>query len=130
MSQVLRIFGPLLFLGMLAASFGVAKAAQIQLNTGSPYKCIAVDGGDTANGTPVILYSCSGGPEDRWNYVQWSILPPNQIYLVNSACASCGWSYGLCLDRSGGPTVGGGTQLVVNPCTGGSTTASQTWVLR
>ncbi|MGA3077714.1 MAG: hypothetical protein ABSG56_29040 [Bryobacteraceae bacterium] len=69
MSRILRVFGTLALLGMLAASMGPANAAQIQLNTGAPYLCAVVEGGNTAAGTPVIAYSCSGGPEDQWEFV-------------------------------------------------------------
>ena len=159
MSHIPRVFRILSLLGMLAG-LAPANAAQIQLNGNSPYKCIAVENGNTANGTPVILYSCSGGPEDRWNYgdgqfqgigtangvtmcldvkgqgttagtlvdlyqcngkqnQQWELSGNGEIYGVQS---------GMCLDSKGGPSVGGGTQLVINPCS--STAASQVWLVR
>jgi len=143
-------------LGLLAASLGPANAAQIQLN--GAFKCVAVAGSKTANGTPVIAFSCSGGPEDRWNYVNgqfqgigtangaamcldvkgggvtagtlvdlWPCgTQPNQQWEVegNQIVAL---EAGMCLDSSGGPKAGGGTQLVINVC---STAASQDWIVR
>ena len=158
MTQILRILGILELLGMLGLTMGLAQAAQIQLNGNSPYQCVVVNGASTADGTAVIAYTCSGGPEDQWNYVngqlqgigtangssmcldvygqgttagtpvdlwpcngqqnqQWQ-MTGGSIFSVQS---------GMCLDSSGGPSVGGGTQLIINPC---STSASQSWILR
>ncbi|HUD98763.1 MAG TPA: RICIN domain-containing protein [Bryobacteraceae bacterium] len=70
MSLTLRILGTLAVVGMLAASTGPANAAQIQLNGNKPYLYVAVQGSSTADGTAVIAYSCSGGPNDQWNWVE------------------------------------------------------------
>jgi hypothetical protein len=154
--------------GMLAASMGPANAAQLQLNAGAPYLCAVVQGGNTAPGTPVIAYSCSGGPEDQWNYVagqlqgigtangkatcldlqaggtapgtlvvlnacngaqtqQWQMLAGQSDGLPASTLINAYSGSGTCMDISGGPPVGGGTQLVVNTCTG---VPSQNWIVR
>ena len=158
MTQILRVLGILELLGMLGLTVGLAQAMQIQLNGNSPYQCVVVNGASTADGTAVIAYTCSGGPEDQWNFVngqlqgigtangssmcldvfgqgttagtpvdlwpcngqenqQWQI-QGGSIFSVQS---------GMCLDSSGGPSVGGGTQLIINPC---STSASQSWIVR
>ena len=162
MSYNLRIFETLTVLGLLAASLGPAKAAQLQLNTSSPHSCAVVEGGNTASGTPVIAYSCSGGPEEQWEYVngqllgigtangksmcldvtangiapgtlvdlwpcnggfnqQWSIIDGSIVTAEPEAMGD------LCLDSEGGPSTGGGTQLVINECTYGP---SQNWIVR
>lgn len=154
MIQILRILGTLAALGILAVGL---DAAQIQQGSNN-YKCVAVNGGKTANGTAVIAYSCSGGPEDQWNYVfgqlqgigsadgtykcldvkgqgttagtlvdLWSCTShPNQQWEIEGG-AIIGVQSQMCLDSSGGPKVGGGTQLVINTCTGVS---SQNWTVR
>ena len=159
MTHILQVLGTLSLLVVLA-SLAPANAAQIQLNGNSPYKCIAVANGDTANGTPVILYSCSGGPEDRWNYGDGQFLgigtangksmcldvkaqgttagtlvdlyqcngQQNQQWEIYGNGAIYGVQSGMCLDSKGGTSVGGGTQLVINPCS--STAASQVWLVR
>jgi hypothetical protein len=136
-----------------------ANAAEIQLNSNAPHLCVAVENSDTANGTPVIAYSCSGGPNDRWNYINGQfqgigtdaessmcldvkgqgtasgtlvdLWPCNgqqnqQWEIINGSLI--GVQSGKCLDSSGGPSVGGGTQLVINTCNGSA--SSQNWILR
>jgi len=165
-----RILGTLPLLGLLAASLGLANAAQIQLNSGAPFLCVTVEGGNTAPGTPVIAYSCSGGPEDQWQFVdgqlegigtangvstcldlQGGVAVAGALVVLNTCngAASQQWSNDLqegpgstlytgivvsvpiisvaCLDSSGGPSVGGGTQLVINPC---AIVKSQNWIVR
>lgn len=166
MSHILRILGTLPLLGILGASFSPAKAAELRLNTTGASVCAAVEGSKTANGTPVIAYSCSGAANYRWNYVAGQFLgigtangvsmcldvkgngtTPGtlvQLYACNgglnqqwemvngtffglpASTVILGLGSALCLDSSGGPSSGGGTQLVMNKCTGG---ASQNWSL-
>ena len=157
MEGVVRSVTLLSAMVILAISLGHAHAAQIQQGS-SPYKCVAVNGGNTANGTAVIAYSCSGGPEDQWNYIDGQLqgigtangtsmcldvkgqgptagtlvdLWPcngqqNQQWEIQS-----GFIFGvqsqMCLDSFGGPKVGGGTQLVINPCISAN---SQIWTVR
>ena len=40
-----------------------------------------VKGSKTANGTPVILYSCGGQPNEQWNYK-----PDGQLYGLGNKC--------------------------------------------
>jgi len=142
----------------------ILRRTEIEQNTNAPHLCVADQGGNTANGTPVIAYSCSGAFNDEWNFngghitgigtangaskcltVPSPVSPGDLVTL--STCTSSGggqnwWVVatsstpfgevtvipgGLCLDSSGGPSVGGGTQLVVNECNGA---ASQNWNLR
>jgi non-reducing end alpha-L-arabinofuranosidase len=144
----------------------IVRHLELQLNTGSPHTCAVVEGSKTANGTPVISYSCSGGFNDEWNLNKGQIQgigtangtskclttagstagslvklstcvsgsATQEWWFENGAgddCPSCGLIFsartGLCLDSSGGPPTGGGTQLVVNDCTGA---ASQNWIVR
>jgi hypothetical protein len=131
-----------------------------------------VEGGNTAPGTPVIAYSCSGGSEDQWQFingqfqgigtangvstcldVQGGVVAAGALVVLNTCdgAASQQWAAGLeatsvppvfytgivsgisiginvaCLDSSGGPSVGGGTQLVINPCGNAKT---QNWIVR
>jgi hypothetical protein len=168
MTDILRtvgIVGMIQLLGTLAAISSPAKAAQLQADGGPPYLCAVVEGGNTASGTPVIAYSCSGGPEDQWSWVGGQLqgigtangkamcldvkgggttpgtlvdLWPcnggsNQQWhtgtgygLIYSKLKS--GSFALCLDSAGGPSVGGGTQLVINYCAAPLT--SQNWFVR
>jgi hypothetical protein len=142
----------------------IMRRTEFELNTDAPHLCVADEAGDTANGTPVIAYSCSGAFNDEWNVVGGEIrgigtangtskcltgasyfseagtpvtlstcngsLDQNWWVLSNTETSSgqiMGYPSGLCLDSSGGPSVGGGTQLVVNECSGGG---SQNWNLR
>ncbi len=169
MTHILRILGTLPLLGLLAASLGLANAAQIQLNSGAPFLCVTVEGGNTAPGTPVIAYSCSGGPEDQWQFVdgqvegigtangvstcldlQGGVVAAGALVVLNTCSGSASqlWAIaspiipgstiftgiynlnaalGACLDSSGGPSVGGGTQLVINPC---ARAKSENWIVR
>lgn len=144
---------------LLTINAGRARALALQLNTNAPYTCVAVEGGLTANGTPVIAYSCSGGFDQQWNYLEGQLIggtgdkcldvadngttagtlvdyytchsSQNQQWLIkageNGTTAIVGVQSGFCLDSSGGPSEGGGTQLVINPCSGAT---SQNWNVR
>jgi WD40 repeat protein len=152
MSYILRAFGILPLLAILAASFCPAHAAQLQVNSNIPFTCASVQGGNTANGTPVILYSCGDGPPQQWNYIDGQLqgigtangvttcLEANGSTsgskVVLSACnggQNQQWYFqdnnvvvvegNLCLDSSPGL----GNQLVVNACTPAT---SQNWIVR
>src|SRR5579863_9245641 len=114
MTHILGRLRTLPLLVILAASLGLANAAQIQLNSGAPFLCVTVEGGNTAPGTPVIAYSCSGGPEDQWQ-------------MVDGQFQGIGTANGVstCLDVQGG-VVAAGALLVLNACNGA---ASQQWVV-
>jgi hypothetical protein len=66
----------------------------------------------------VQLYSCNGGTNQQW-LVSQDLVP--RVTKIQSML-------GLCLDSSGGPSVGGGTQLVINECANAA--ASQNWTVR
>ena len=152
MSYILRAFGILPLLAILAASFCPAHAAQLQVNSNIPFTCASVQGGNTANGTPVILYSCGDGPPQQWNYIDGQLegigtangvttcLEANGSTsgskVVLSACnggQNQQWYFqdnnvvvvegNLCLDSSPGLD----NQLVVNACTPAT---SQNWIVR
>jgi hypothetical protein len=144
---------------LLAVGARPARALALQQNTNAPYTCVAVEGGATANGTPVISYSCSGGFDQQWNYLEGQLIgatgnkcldvadngtiagtlvdyytchgSENQQWLIKAgedgSTAIVGVQSGFCLDSSGGPSKGGGTQLVINPCSGAT---SQNWNVR
>lgn len=140
----------------------ILREMQFQLVPSDPYVCASV--GSSANGSPVISYSCDGAPSQLWNYVNGEIYglgsegTKDKCLTVTAATAgslveldkctgkatqqwfmldwfladggitnAIGIGGGLCLDNSGGPPSGGGTQLVINPCTGA---ASQNWNVR
>jgi hypothetical protein len=167
MKHVLQILPTLQLFGLLAAGVGSASAAQVQVNGNAPYLCAAVQGSNIANGTAVIAYACSGGPNDQWQYIggqlqgigtssagskcldvkgqgttpgtlvdlydcvgqmnqQWVIVDGTDYGLPSSSLIM-GVQSNLCLDSAGGPAVGGGTQLIVNTCTGSE---SQNWIMR
>jgi alpha-glucosidase len=141
-----------------------APAAQLQVSSNAPYMCAAVSGGEIANGTPVIAYSCAAAFGQQWNYVggqfegigttgsksmcldvegnkttagtlvdlyecnggqnqQWQVITT----ATTGTTVIFGVQSSMCLDSSGGPATGGGTQLIINTCNYGS---SQTWIMR
>lgn len=149
-------------LALLLLTLGArpARALALQLNTNAPFTCAAVEGGNAANGTPVINYSCSGGFDQQWNYLEGQFVggvgsnmcldvadngttagtlvdyytchgSQNQQWKIEAgpdgSTAIVGVQSGFCLDSSGGPAEGGGTQLVINPCSGAT---SQNWNVR
>ena len=112
MRYILRILGTLPLLGMLAASLAPANAMEIQRSGKAPFDCIAVDGGNTANGTPVLAAPCTGGPEDRWNYIDGQF---QGLGTFNGAS--------MCLDVKGQGTTAG-TEVDLWPC---GTQQNQQW---
>lgn len=149
----------MLTLLLLAVSARPAGALDLQVNSGAPYVCAAVEGGSTANKTPVIAYSCSGAFDQSWNYIEGQFIggngdkcldvadngttpgtlvdyftchgSENQQWKIEAGrdgtTAIVGVQSGLCLDSSGGPSEGGGTQLIINTCSGAT---SQNWNVR
>jgi hypothetical protein len=151
---------PMVFtLLLLAISARPAHALDLQVNSAAPYVCAAVEGGSSTPGTPVIAYSCSGGFDQQWNYLEGQFIggiadlcldvadngttpgtlvdyytchgSQNQQWTIeagqNGTTAIVGVQSGLCLDSSGGPSEGGGTQLIINTCSGST---SQNWNVR
>ncbi|WP_410639129.1 ricin-type beta-trefoil lectin domain protein [Amycolatopsis sp. lyj-346] len=75
-------------------------------------KCLDASGQGTADGTPVIIWTCSGQANQQWN--------------VNADGTITGVQSGRCLDATGQGTASG-TRLVLWSCHG---QANQKWVLR
>jgi hypothetical protein len=153
MNHILRVLQTISLLGMLAASLGPANAAQLQASSNAPYLCAAVNAAETANGTPVLAYDCSGAFDDQWNYVPsgefqgLGTVKGRSTCLTETSAAPGGlvqlWTCtgnpnqlwyiyngniisedtGYCLDSTTGKVP-----LVVNPCITG--TQSQTWIVR
>jgi hypothetical protein len=73
-------------------------------------KCLDVTGNNPADGTPVILWPCHGGPNQKWTLTKGQI-----VGLANK-----------CLDVSGGSTANG-ARVILWPCHGG---ANQHWQVR
>jgi hypothetical protein len=146
-----------LTLGMVAANHSLANAAQLEVNGSAPHLCASTSGGLAAAGTPVIAFSCSGAFWQQWQYSNGQIYSigttgsgpmcldleggpgqrtpavinpcngnPNQFWYFDGSLIFNAGSR-LCLDSSGGQSVGGGTQLVIQDCYGGT---SQDWSLR
>jgi hypothetical protein len=148
----------------LASQDWIVRQMQFDLNAPAPHTCIAVEGANSANATPVISYSCSGGPgqifEFGTNEIQvigigtskcltpigavagslveiypcagkpiqeWVIETGEDIGISGSTVNQIvNYATGLCLDASGGPSTGGGTQFVTNTCTAAT---SQNWLV-
>jgi hypothetical protein len=80
-----------------------------QLQGLMPNRCLATQNGRMADGTPVVLTSCTGRPSQSWGYYK------NQIYLLGTS---------ECLDSEAGPFQ----QLAIHKCS--ATAPSQKWTLR
>jgi hypothetical protein len=111
-NQTLTVFGALPLLAMLAAGVSPANATVLQINSNAPFVCAAVEGGQTANGTPVLAYSCSVAFDQQWNYIA------GQFYGLGTASGA-----GKCLDVEGAATAPG-TLVDLWDCNGGQ---NQQW---
>lgn len=89
----------------LTPGSGCAAAVPTGQITGNGAKCADVTGSGTADGTAVILYSCSGNANQRWT----------------QGGAHSLRSLGKCLTANG---TSAGSTAVLSTCTGGST---QSW---
>src|SRR6266542_611995 len=76
-------------------------------------KCLSVSGGGSANGTQVVIWTCTGGANRAWTSTAAS-----ELRVTIGGVTKC-------LDASGGGTASG-TKLVIWTCTG---RASQKWKL-
>jgi hypothetical protein len=109
--------------------------------TGIGGTCADIDGGSSADGTPIQLWTCNGGNHQNW------VLAHNGTVRALFACMTASGSgvqlktcdgsaaqqwtrsgstlvnQGRCLDASGGSSTNG-TRLITYPCTGG---ANQSW---
>jgi hypothetical protein len=89
--------------------------------TGAVNMCLNVKGNPpAAAGTYVDLYTCSTSDDNQ----QWYIVTGRAVALPATDTLIYNWASGLCLDSAGPAATGGGTQLIVNTCTGA---ASQLW---
>jgi hypothetical protein len=91
-----------------AAFFDVSRAAEIR---GIGNKCLDVSGGGSADGTPIIFWSCHGGDNQKW-----AVVPSGLIRSIN----------GKCLDVSGGVSANG-TPIILWSCHGGE---NQNWIVQ
>jgi O-glycosyl hydrolase len=104
---------------VLAATAVLSSAAPAQAITASPLvnpvsgKCLDVDGGGTADGTPVQIWSCRGNANQSWTSTD-----------AGELRATIG-GVTKCLDATGGGTANG-TRIVMWSCNGG---ANQQWTL-
>jgi cytochrome c len=89
---------------MLFTTSTICAAAEM---VGIGGKCLDVQGGSSADGTPVILWSCHGRENQRWE-------------VSNGAIKGNG---GKCLDVKGG-VAADGTSVILWPCHGGE---NQRW---
>jgi hypothetical protein len=63
---------------------------------GNIYKCVELDGGNTQNGTPIVINTCNNAPQQQWEYD-----PFKSGYIRYSADSS------KCIDLIGGSTTDG-----------------------
>jgi Ricin-type beta-trefoil lectin domain len=87
--------------------------------------CLDVEGSGTSAGTKVDLFECNGGLNQQWAIIEADVGPNKGSTEIHAYGVQ---EFELCLDSSGGPSVGGGTQLVINPCNFAS--SSQKWIVR
>jgi alpha-galactosidase len=134
-------------------SGGCSATVNLGQITGSTGQCVDDSGSGTANGNPVILYGCTGNPNQQWTLaadgtvrtlgkcldVPGSATTAGTYVDLSSCDGSAGqqWSYaqdgtltnpdsGYCLDAYGGGSANG-TRLDIWPC--GDNQANQTWSL-
>jgi glucosylceramidase len=103
--MIKKVVVPLTFLAFAASS--VCYSAEI---VGIGNKCLDVKGGGSADGTEIILWSCHGKANQRWE-------------VVNGAIKGIG---GKCLDVKGGGSADG-TSIILWPCHG---KANQRWAIQ
>ncbi|MEV6348071.1 LamG-like jellyroll fold domain-containing protein [Actinoplanes sp. NPDC051851] len=76
------------------------------INSSLGAKCLDVQGGDTANGTPIQLYTCNGSVAQTWT-----------LALGTSGTTGTVHAVGKCLDVKGGGTTSG-TAVQLYTCNG------------
>ncbi|MEZ0091594.1 ricin-type beta-trefoil lectin domain protein [Streptacidiphilus sp. EB129] len=121
--------------------------------TGANGQCVDDSGSGTANGNPIILWGCTGNPNQQWTLpgdgtvqvlgkcldVPGAATAAGTAVDLSSCTGSAGqqWSYaqngnltnphsGDCLDATGG-SAADGTRLEIWPC--GTNQTNQTWSL-
>ncbi|MBB5801804.1 glucose/arabinose dehydrogenase [Saccharothrix ecbatanensis] len=134
------------FVGRGVASGGGTTARQI---VGAGGKCVDVNGGSSADGAKVQLWTCNGQPHQKWTISGSTVRTLGKCLDVNNGSSADGtivqlwtcngsgaqnWSVqsdgtfrngGKCLDALGGSSVDG-TQLIIWTCHGGG---NQKWSL-
>src|SRR5579862_2454127 len=113
MSHIWRVFAALPLLGMLAISSGTANAATLSIQGSA--NCVNVQGDNTANLTPVILWPCGGTFNEQWEY-------------VDGVFHGIGTANGVdkCLDIVGDGTAAG-TRVDLYTCKNGA--QNQQWII-
>jgi hypothetical protein len=72
----------------------IVRGIQFELSSNAPYMCANVQGNDTADGTPVIAYSCGDAPNELWNFENGEILGLG-TQSGTSKCLSVGGTGGI-----------------------------------
>lgn len=88
---------------------------------GEVYKCLTAQG--STSKSKVVISNCT--PSALKATQLWTIENGTEFGLPASTLIV--GVNGLCIDSEGGPSVGGGTQLIIDTCTGGT---SQNWIMR
>lgn len=77
-------------------------------------KCLSLaNGGSTANGTNIIIYTCNDGREQDWQLVE-SGAYPGYYYIKNYKAGT-----DQCISVSGGGSTADGAALILWTCNGG-----------
>ena len=132
---------------------GCSAATSLGQITGANGQCVDDSGSGTANGNPIILYGCTGNPNQQWTLPgDGTVRTLGKCLDVPGAATSAGtdvdlsnctgsagqqWTYaqngtltnpnsGSCLDATGG-SAANGTRLEIWPC--GDNQTNQTWSL-
>jgi glucose/arabinose dehydrogenase len=137
---------------MDAFSFGTPTGGRVGRITGPGGKCVDVNGGSSADGTKIQLWTCGSGTNQQWTVDGNTLRALNKCMTVAggstadgaqvqlSTCNGSGgqnWTTGAnsslvnsqsgkCLDANGASTADG-TQLIIWTCHGGT---NQQWNLR
>lgn len=90
---------------------GTVRSGQI---TGSTGQCLDDSGSGTANGNPILLWGCTGNPNQRWTLTG------------NGTAPGTVGALGKCLDVPGSATTAG-SYVDLSDCTG---SAGQQWTYR
>jgi glucose/arabinose dehydrogenase len=130
-----------------AFTFGTPPAGVISRITGIGGKCVDVNGGSSADGTKIQLWTCNGGTNQQWTRDGGTLRALGKCMTATGTTdgspvqlATCNGGSGQtwatqadstirngtkCLDANGASSADG-TQLIVWTCTGGT---NQRWTL-
>jgi Ricin-type beta-trefoil lectin domain len=101
---MIRMISILVVAGVIGAATGVTDAAQLVGSSGS---CADIQQGNTADGTPMILFHCHGSPNQNW--------------VISNGTIN--GTSGVCLDVMGS-VARDGAQIIIVQCNG---RPSQKW---